>query len=798
MVQLNEERDPLEEVVDEFLDEYRQGRAPSLSEYTEKYPSHADDIRELFPAIIMMEQLKKPEIVPPEPPKVVSGISLEVIGDFEIVREIGRGGMGVVYEARQISLHRHVALKILPKHPLEIPKRLARFQREAQAAARLHHTNIVPIFGVGEHAGTHYYVMQFIQGCTLEQILKEIVRTGTSTTDNPVDTDGAFPPEANFGPTALSLAQDLVFQNLSKLARRNQYSSLRPLPASSLLHRLTKDARSQKRYRRNVIQIGIQVAQALEYAHSERVLHRDIKPGNLILNKQGVVWITDFGLAKILDHQSLTKSGDAIGTLRYMAPEQFEGETDERGDIYSLGLTLYELLALRPAFAETDRHRLMKQIVEEKPALLRSINNAIPRDLETIIHTAIHKDVKRRYQSASAFAEDLQAWLDQRPIKAKRAAFHERCWHWCKSNRMLSLLGILTFLSLVSVAIVSAVGYVKISRALERSEENRIEAERSRERVELAWQRTDKERHRANRNVDLMVHSLEMLLQNDAGDADGSAEQKAEKRPSKSPEFMQQVLDFYEEFAELNSVEPKLQMKALQVSIYLAQVYLENEQERKYSLEIQRASKMFQELHSQFSTLKTFRVMFVEAGLSLAEISPQDSQAIERLRKILPLATSEMAEHPRDSTKSFLLMKTLHRYGRRLWKQEEHQTAIQHLEKAFELWKSQLELSHWLEEPAEVAEQVANDLADWHLEHKEIDKAIQILEEFYSTLPQRFAAPSHNLAEQQKQTLREKRNEVITRLKVKVDSIAAQWRKNQRGKNKHLEEFLKSLQGEQP
>jgi serine/threonine protein kinase len=158
-------------------------------------------------------------------------------------------------------------------------------------------------------------------------------------------------------------------------------------------------------YWQSVAQIGVQVAQALEYAHKQGIQHRDIKPSNLLLDTRGTVWITDFGLARADNEDHLTLTGDIVGTLRYMAPEAFEGRADKRGDVYSLGLTLYELLALQPAFADKDRHRLIKRVTTEEPARLEELNRQVPRDLVTIVHKAIDREPSRRYPTGASLRQ---------------------------------------------------------------------------------------------------------------------------------------------------------------------------------------------------------------------------------------------------------------------------------------------------------------------------------------------------------------------------------------------------------
>jgi serine/threonine protein kinase len=241
------------------------------------------------------------------------------LGDFRIVREVGRGGMGVVYEAEQVSLGRRVALKVLPFAATLDPRQMQRFLNEARAAAGLHHANIVPVHGVGCEQGVHYYAMQFIDGRTLADFIAE-QRKGAA---------------AGSAPTAPLAAQT---------------TNVAPRSAS---------------YFRRMAEWGIQAAEALDCAHALGVVHRDVKPANLLVDASGRLWVTDFGLAQVQSDTRLTATGDLVGTLRYMSPEQalpLRAVIDHRTDIYSLGATLFELLTLQPAFAGTDRQELLRQI----------------------------------------------------------------------------------------------------------------------------------------------------------------------------------------------------------------------------------------------------------------------------------------------------------------------------------------------------------------------------------------------------------------------------------------------------
>jgi serine/threonine protein kinase len=366
----------LTRLADEFAARYRAGERPSLQEYIDRYPELADDIRDLLPAMVEIEQAKEhyQEATPAAAP------ALQQLGDFRIIREVGQGGMGVVYEAEQVSLGRHVALKLLPRGLLPDARAKQRFEREARAAARLHHTNIVPVFGVGEQDGMPYYVMQFIQGLGLDQVLLELQRLRPGAEGGV----GARPvPRSDV--SAADVARSLLTGQFAPAAGPEATVDHAPAratdpgpaagsdasaPSSSAVvlpgqsRDGSKTAGRKPTYWQSVARIGVQVAEALEYAHKQGVRHRDIKPSNLLLDTQGTVWVTDFGLAKADDQQDLTRTGDILGTLRYMPPEAFDGKADARGDLYSLGLTLYELLAFRPAFEERERNRLIQQVTQ--------------------------------------------------------------------------------------------------------------------------------------------------------------------------------------------------------------------------------------------------------------------------------------------------------------------------------------------------------------------------------------------------------------------------------------------------
>src|SRR6516225_4635675 len=406
MAEPEKQRNPVEELAESFLRRYREGELPSITEFVARHPELASEIRELFPALLVMEQAGARESDPARAEHTADGRQPQQIGGYRIIREIRRGGMGVVYEAEQVSLGRHVALKVLPMHASSDARALERFRREARAAARLHHTNIVPVFEVSQEGDACFYAMQFIHGQGLDQVIEELQRLRPSS----IHVQGQGPrsqEQSAWGePVSLSagvseaartflsgeyapntptithegpLAADPHTPALPQVGERPPSEISAVLPGQAQLSSV--EAR-RRHYFDSVARIGQQTASALAYAHQRGIIHRDIKPSNLLLDSSGNVWVTDFGLAKT-DEEGLTHTGDILGTLRYMAPERFQGACDARADVYSLGLTLYELLVLRPAFDGKDRLHLVDQIGRQEPARLRVLDPRIPRDLET-------------------------------------------------------------------------------------------------------------------------------------------------------------------------------------------------------------------------------------------------------------------------------------------------------------------------------------------------------------------------------------------------------------------------------
>lgn len=401
------------------------GENPRREEYLARYKDLPDEASDYLEGIEMAYSL---ELVKGKSVRAIDRIDLnnsEPIGDFRIVRKIGQGGMGTVYEATQISLGRPVALKVLPFAAALDERHRKRFLLEAQAAAQLHHQNIVPVYAVGCERGTHYYAMQLIEG---EPISAKLF-------------NDAEPPSNNFPRSTVSTRADVTIRQPfgSGVSRHNL--------------RLTRNQR--------IARLIADAAAALEYAHSCGIVHRDVKPGNLLLDVHGKLWVTDFGLAHITTGEQVTQSGELLGTMRYMSPEQASGTrgvVDHRSDVYSLGATLYELLTGEPVFNGEDRQTLLHQVLNDDPRPLRHQHRAIPEELETITLKALRHSPSERYQSAQEFADDLHRYLSEIPITARNPTLIDKTRKWMRRHptAVLSMLFAMTF-AMIIFAVATAV-----------------------------------------------------------------------------------------------------------------------------------------------------------------------------------------------------------------------------------------------------------------------------------------------------------------------------------------------------
>ncbi len=387
------EQERVAEIVEGAMNDLEEGVVIDIDALVSNSPSLETPLRRCLTSLQTVHDAVRGscETLPHHPSISLGG----KLGDFVLEKVIGRGGMGVVYSARQISLGRLVALKILSTGSFGCSKHIQRFLLEGKAAAHLHHRNIVPVYSVGQEQGVHYYAMQLIDGHSLDQ-------------------------------------HDFAD------CQSNGY--------------------------RDVLNAMIGVVDAIQHAHDCGIIHRDIKPSNLLMDHSGHVWVTDFGLARRTHDLGLTLSGELVGTINYMSPEQAVGKPlDERTDIYSLGATLYELLTGKQAFIGETHQKVLRAIEDEDPVRPRVLQPSIPVDLETVILKAMSKDREDRYPTAKDLVNDLVAVRDGRSIAGRRAGARKMVARWIAKNWSLVAVG-LSSLSIMFVFLAVAFTQVWVAR----------------------------------------------------------------------------------------------------------------------------------------------------------------------------------------------------------------------------------------------------------------------------------------------------------------------------------------------
>ncbi len=515
----------LAERVAELADRIERGEPIDLDTMRQTYPELADRLHEMLPAIDLLAKLGRATegelaAIAAGLPQDDSGQGIGRLGDFVLLRQIGQGGMGTVFEAIQTSLGRRVALKVLPQLSALDEKQLKRFQIEARAAASLDHENIVQVFYVGKDRGHHYYAMSLIDGCTLSEVIATLraanMSNGTSDiSDQPTQSDSLPDQASEKEDESPSASERPCCPSVDPERAESEPSQTWGTDANGS----NSTVKRKRAHARSVARLGRQAAEALAYAHAHGVVHRDIKPSNLMINHQGKLWITDFGLARLGESSDLTASGDLLGTLRYMSPERVSLKPmpiDYRTDVYSLGVTLYEFLTLESAFAQDDQPNLLSRIIDEEPTAIRSHDPAIPIDLETIITTAMAKSPADRYASADVMAEDLQRFLDNRPILARRPTLIDQAAKWGLRHRGLvfSVVAVLLVatLSLTLTVVLIVREKAQTTEALEDAQFAQLQATEARNRADWAAAMA----RRSNRQLREQLYASDVRLADEA------------------------------------------------------------------------------------------------------------------------------------------------------------------------------------------------------------------------------------------------------------------------------------------
>jgi serine/threonine protein kinase/tetratricopeptide (TPR) repeat protein len=641
----------LAEVVDDFMDRVRSGGQPDIEEYVVRNPSIGKLLRELLPAL----QVMGPASLPAN--NQVGGAAATVpgcLGDFYILRQIGQGGMGIVYEAEQISLVRRVALKVLPFASTLDAKQLQRFQNEARAAAHMHHHNIVPVYTAGCERGVHYYAMQFIDGQSLAALIQELRSRRAANAEN--QTPGAK-------------HSTLFSQQTIPLTPSDNAT---PLPGTSVTERSATDAE----FFRAVARWGQQAAEALEHAHQLGIVHRDIKPANLLIERRNHLWITDFGLAHLQGDNNLTLTGDLLGTLRYMSPEQAQAgrnRVDHRTDIYSLGVTLYELLTLEPAFAGSDRHELLRRIAVEEPTLPQRLNPAIPTELEIILLKATAKFVGERYPTAQELADDFGRFLEDKPIRARRPSLVRKVKRRLRRNKAVVVtVGICSIVMLVFAVVFLAQSNIRIAGEREQTRQALAEVEKHRERAEANF-------HKAQEAVDLMLTEV--------------SENPLFNAPQLTPVrrlVLEKALSYYQGFLEEKGDNPNIRFETANAYTRVGAIYNRLGQPGPAENMSRSGLDLLENLLAEFPAETRYRHAVAETchdlGGHLRADLGRPAEGERYLQRALDLMRKLTAEFPADKKYRNELAAGCHSLGYLLWKVGRSTEAEEHFRQALVEW----------------------------------------------------------------------------------------------------------------
>jgi serine/threonine protein kinase/WD40 repeat protein len=467
------EDEQLAERLGAVLDEMAQQREAGLEVDIDRYLAEYPELRELLPEILAtMEELRTnvSDLADESSRETegVVGVGVQ-LGDFRLERQLGHGGMGVVYQATQVSLGRRVAVKVLPFASTLERSKLQRFKNEALAVASLEHPHIVPVISVGVDRGTHYFAMKHIRGGTLADYLRHYHQSEAVKPGGRADIS-----------TTVRLVSDST--RPGGAVRESEESEQRDGPQEVAMddRQLPPIPSDAKAYERQVVAWVRDIAEALDYAHEMGIVHRDVKPANILLDEQGNVWMADFGLAANSMDSSLTMTGDLVGTIPYMSPEQAAGGTygvDRRTDVYSLGVTLYEAIVGQQPFVRASQAEMVRAIAEQTPSFPQATRRQFSSDLIKVIQKAMAKAPEERYASALAISQDLGRLLRGEPVLAQLPSWSHRTRRWIARNRAVTVTTLIVVSSLIFTTVFSAMAVVKTQRSLKLVQRNLLVAD---------------------------------------------------------------------------------------------------------------------------------------------------------------------------------------------------------------------------------------------------------------------------------------------------------------------------------
>lgn len=568
---------PLEQVVDHFTARFRAGLTPSIAAYQRQFPQYEEELAELLSSVALIEGLKR-QAAPPVAANHAAATTLPALrelGDYCLLRELGRGGMGVVYEAVHQSLGRRVAVKVLSQRLAEDPRAVQRFRGEAGAAAKLHHSHLVTVFGVGCSQNSHYYVMEFVDGWSLADLIAGLRPSDCA---QPQDDVNAAPPPGSTRVEDTAADPSPAFHNSAVLAATPQRSANQ----SGLWQELADPGRRI----RWALRALAGIADAVDYANRQGVLHRDLKPANVLVDHDGRVRLTDFGLVKHLDQPGITKTGDVVGTPQYMPPEALEGQYDQRSEVYGLGLMLYELLTLQPTFPRQPSSSWIQHVLSRRPAPLRQQLPSASPDLARVVHKALATEPGERYATAGDLRDDLRRLLEDRAISIRRRSLGEETFRWARRHPVTAALAATCVALLLLVAVVTSIGYQVTRSALQELSEQHDQLTWQQEQTEAArrlavanQQETVKEFERAEANLKVSMDAIDAMFMQIA--SRGRTSEATDKSSlafewdglseligiqtaitASDAAFLEDMLKFYQQIAQQNASSTDLKLQS--------------------------------------------------------------------------------------------------------------------------------------------------------------------------------------------------------------------------------------------